>query len=91
MSAYFLDVVQERGLGWREMEVLGYPVQRGVAAWIKRRETRREGKEERVSWVCCSHQRFSFRALLGMPQTSKLPVLCLKEGDSSFWEHKKTG
>lgn len=91
MSAYFLDMVQERGLCWREIGVLGYPVQRGVAAWMKRRKTRRGGKEERVPWVCCSHQRFSFRALLGMPQTSKHPVLCLKEGDSSFLEQKKTG
>lgn len=56
MSAYFLDVVQERGLGWREMGVVGYLVQRGVAAWIKKREIRRGGKEERVPWACYFHQ-----------------------------------
>ena len=79
----FLRCVSRKELGWIETKELRSQEQRGVAARTKGRETRGVEEEEQGPWVSCSHQRVSFRALLGMWK----PVFCSKGRGSSFSEH----
>lgn len=93
MLTYFLDVPQERYLGWRETRELGSRIGRRVAAGIKGRETRRAEEEEQgplgtllprkespsgLSWACCRLVNILCSAQKG-------------ERGSSFSEHEETG
>ena len=66
-----LRCVSRKELGWIETKELRSQEQRGVAAGTKGRETRGLEEEEQGPRVSCSHQRVSFRALLGMLQTGE--------------------
>ena len=86
----FLRCAFRKELGWIETKELWSQEERGVAARIKGRETKEVEEEEQGPRGNCSHQRVSFRALLGTLQTCENYVFCSKRRGSSVSEHAET-